>query len=76
MKDLDRNVAIHVGLLSLVDCAHSPFSDLLDDTEMASYYFAEVRVAHDVARVASELGGREESASRTRTIHVASAINR
>ena len=76
VEDLDRHVAIHVRLFGLVDGAHSAFADLLDDAELSGHFFAEVGVAHDAARVASEPPPGEESASRTSTIQVASAISR
>ena len=76
MQDLDRDVAIHVGLLGLVHRAHAAFADLFYDAELAGDFFAEVRVAHVATRVAPALRGGEESASKTNTIQVASATKR
>jgi hypothetical protein len=75
VEDLDRNVAIHIGLLGLVDRSHAAFADLLDDAELPSHLFIEIRIAHG-NRLAPELEGGEESASKTNVIHIASAIRR
>jgi len=59
VEDLDRHVAIHIGLLGFVDGPHAALADLLDDAELPSNLLVEIWIAHGT-RLASEMRGGEE----------------